>query len=141
MLTLRQARKNARLGQQQVAREIGISVPTISKYETGHQAIDPDNLLSMCNLYDVSTIDLKLRQIGTKIYAHPHSPVLAIADEEIEDRVCMHYVIDRVEDILKEHDPKSPEIADLKYMHKRLEEFKRELIYNLGLNQRSRNNG
>ena len=141
MITLREARKNARFGQQQVAQEIGVSVPTISKYETGHQAIDPDNLLSLCSLYDVSTIDLKLRQIGTKIYAHPHSPVLSIAEEEIEDRVCMHYVIDRVEDILKEHDPNAPEIADLKYMHKRLEDFKRELIYNLGVNQRSRNNG
>jgi transcriptional regulator with XRE-family HTH domain len=141
MITLREARKNARFSLRQVAQEIGVSVPSISKYETGQQAIDPDALLLMCNLFDVSTIDLKLRQIGTKIYAHPHSPVLAIADNDVEDRVCMHYVIDRVEDILKEHDPQSPEIADLKYMHTRLEEFKRELIYNLGVNQRIKNNG
>jgi len=45
-------------------------------------------------------------------------------------------VIDRIEDIINLHDPKNPEIADIKYMHKALEEFKRECIYNLGVNVR-----
>ena len=53
----------------------------------------------------------------------------------MDNRVCMHYVIDRIEDIINLHD-KKPEIADMKYMHKALEEFKRECIYNLGVNVR-----
>tara|TARA_Y100001972_G_scaffold54331_1_gene67044 strand:- start:645 stop:815 length:171 start_codon:yes stop_codon:yes gene_type:complete len=50
----------------------------------------------------------------------------------------MHYVVDRLEDIIKLHDPKNPEISDMKYMHKELEDFKRECIYNLGVNTRIR---
>ena len=56
----------------------------------------------------------------------------------IDDRICIHYVVDRLEDILELHDPQNPEIADMKYMHKALEEFKRECIYNLGVNTRIR---
>ena len=56
----------------------------------------------------------------------------------MEDRVCMHYVVDRLESIIKLHDPQNPEISDMKYMYKELEEFKRECIYNLGVNTRIR---
>jgi len=56
----------------------------------------------------------------------------------IDDRVCMHYVVDRLESIIKLHDPQNPEISDMKYVHKELEEFKRECIYNLGVNTRIR---
>lgn len=56
----------------------------------------------------------------------------------MDDRVCMHYVVDRLESIIKLHDPEKPEIADIKYVHKALEEFKRECIYNLGVNTRIR---
>ena len=41
---------------------------------------------------------------------------------------------------IKLHDPKNPEISDMKYVHKELEEFKRECIYNLGVNTRIRYN-
>ncbi len=56
----------------------------------------------------------------------------------MDDRVCMHYVVDRLESIIELHDPQNPEISDMKYMHKELEEFKRECIYNLGVNTRIR---
>ena len=56
----------------------------------------------------------------------------------MDDRVCMHYVVDRLEDIIKLHDPQNPEISDMKYVHKELQEFKRECIYNLGVNTRIR---
>ena len=56
----------------------------------------------------------------------------------MDDRVRMHYVVDRLESIIKLHDPENPEISDMKYMHKALEEFKRECIYNLGVNTRIR---
>ena len=55
-----------------------------------------------------------------------------------DDRVCMHYVVDRLESIIELHDPQNPEISDMKYMHKELEDFKRECIYNLGVNTRIR---
>ena len=54
----------------------------------------------------------------------------------MDDRICMHYVVDRLEDIMGEYDPSAPEITDLKYIYKRLSDFKDEIIYNLGVNQR-----
>jgi len=56
----------------------------------------------------------------------------------MDDRVCMHYVVDRLEDIL---DPETAEgvanISRYEAMENSLSEFKKELIYNLGANQRS----
>ena len=54
----------------------------------------------------------------------------------MDDRVCMHYVIDRIEDVIKLHDPEDPEISDMKYMYEALTRWKDELIYNLGVNRR-----
>ena len=52
-----------------------------------------------------------------------------------EDRVCMHYVVDRLEDIL---DAPADDIGCYHdQMVEALDKFKRELIYNLGANQRS----
>jgi len=47
----------------------------------------------------------------------------------MDDRVCMHYVVDRLEGCLEK---------DLDKMRRELEEFKRECIYNLGVNTRIR---
>ena len=51
----------------------------------------------------------------------------------MDDRVSMHYVVDRLEDILKKHQRHMPEP-----MFKDIEEFRREFIYNLGFNTRIR---
>ena len=55
----------------------------------------------------------------------------------MDDRVCMHYVVDRLEDIL---DPETAEgvanISRYEAMENSLSELIRELIYNLGANQR-----
>lgn len=59
----------------------------------------------------------------------------------MEDKVCMHYVLDRIEAVIKLHDPKNPEISDMRYMYEALGEFKDELIYNLGVNQRIQYHG
>jgi hypothetical protein len=60
------------------------------------------------------------------------------------DRVEINYVIDRIEDILTHNacqlDDTGAEVRDC-VRKDMLEEFKRELIYNLGVNQRNRNNG
>lgn len=61
--------------------------------------------------------------------------------KEVDDRIDMHYVVDRLEDIMGNYDPSAPEIADLKYIYKRLDDFKRECIYNLGVNQRIKYHG
>jgi len=62
----------------------------------------------------------------------------------MDDRVCMHYVIDRIEDIITYNacqlDDTGAEVRDC-VRKDMLEEFKRELIYNLGVNQRNRTNG
>ena len=51
----------------------------------------------------------------------------------MDDRVSMHYVVDRLEDILKKHQLHMPQP-----MFKDLDEFRREFIYNLGVNTRIR---
>ena len=50
----------------------------------------------------------------------------------IDDRVCMHYVVDRLESCLSKDQDK---------MRRELEEFKRECIYNLGVNTRIKYKG
>ena len=44
----------------------------------------------------------------------------------MDDRVCIHYVIDRLEDILEDIELDTNKVLELKC----------ELIYNLGINQR-----
>jgi len=54
------------------------------------------------------------------------TPTMEIRRRQMDDRVCMHYVIDRLEDILE----------DVELDTNKVLELKRELIYNLGINQR-----
>lgn len=51
----------------------------------------------------------------------------------MDDRVCMHYIVDRLEDIVK------AESIELSY--EMVLSFKDELVYNLGVNQRIKRNG
>ena len=53
------------------------------------------------------------------------------------DKVCYHYVIDRLEGIMDAYDPNHHDKTDLKYVYSKLEEFKHECIYNLGVQQRN----
>jgi len=65
----------------------------------------------------------------------------------MDDRIDINYVIDRIEDILPhcscELDDDNPLNAEVRVCVRKelLNEFKNELIYNLGVNQRSRKNG
>lgn len=54
----------------------------------------------------------------------------------MDDRVCMHYVVDRLEEVIDKH-----QIHMNQPMFKDIDKFKRELIYNLGVNARIRRNG
>lgn len=51
----------------------------------------------------------------------------------MDDRISIHYVVDRLEDILKKHQRHMPQP-----MFKDLDEFRRECVYNLGVNTRIR---
>jgi hypothetical protein len=50
----------------------------------------------------------------------------------MDDRVCMHYVVDRLEGCLNEDEAK---------IRKAVEDFREECIYNLGVNTRIRRKG
>jgi uncharacterized phage-like protein YoqJ len=54
------------------------------------------------------------------------------------DKVCCHYVIDRLEGIMEAYDPNQHDRTDLKYVYSKLQEFKDECIYNLGVEQRNK---
>ena len=47
-----------------------------------------------------------------------------------DDRVNMHYIVDRLENILDDTNQKDGRVV------RKLDELKRELIYNLGVNSR-----
>jgi len=143
MITLKQARKNAGLNQADVAKKLGISAPSSSKYETGQSAIPNHKLLMLCELYGVETVDLKLHRVGEKIFAIPHQPTpfIEIAQNtgELDDRVCLYYVIERVGDCI-EHIETT--VEDCNPLTEELYEFERELVHALGANQlERRNNG
>ena len=59
----------------------------------------------------------------------------------IDDRLCMHYVLDRLEDLINECNPNEGAAAGLAKVHKSLCEFKEECIYNLGVNTRIKHKG
>ena len=58
----------------------------------------------------------------------------------VDDRVCMHYVVDRLEELVALSDP-DRESVDFIKVHKRLCDFKEELVYNLGVNTRIKHKG
>jgi transcriptional regulator with XRE-family HTH domain len=141
MITLKQARKNAGLKMDDVAKTLGISAPSSSKYETGQSPIPEHKLLMLCELYGVKTVDLKLRRVVDKIFAIPHkppTPFIEIAQDtgELDDRVCLYYVIERVGDCIEFIETTSDaEVSELY-------EFYNELIHAVGANYlERRNNG
>mgnify|MGYP003625185483 FL=1 len=54
-----------------------------------------------------------------------------------DDRVCMHYVIDRLEEWLENTATITAKVSDVEYVRAEdIKKFKSELIFNLGVNQR-----
>lgn len=51
---LKQARKKARLTQEQVAKMLGLDYSTISKYENNHSEPDNETLAKMAEMYNVN---------------------------------------------------------------------------------------
>ena len=61
-LTLKAARVNAGYSQNAMAKELGVSKSTISRWETGVLAIPDDTFLKMCNLCRVEKKDIILQE-------------------------------------------------------------------------------
>ena len=50
----------------------------------------------------------------------------------MDDRICMHYIVDRLEDIIQ--------AESIERSYEMVLSFKDELVYNLGVNQRIKRN-
>jgi hypothetical protein len=60
----------------------------------------------------------------------------------MDDRICMHYVIDRLDEWLEKTTKVTGKVSDVEYVKASdVEKFKREMIYNLGVNQRIEHHG
>ena len=53
-----------------------------------------------------------------------------------DDRVCVYYMIDRLEEALNVYDFEDGELTG-PYLHHHINELKKELVYNLGVNRRN----
>jgi hypothetical protein len=54
-----------------------------------------------------------------------------------DDRVCIHYVLDRLDDWLENTAKITAKVSDVEYVKADdIKTFKSELIFNLGVNQR-----
>lgn len=69
---LRELRKQSDLSQQDIADKMGVSKQTISQYERGVREPDLDNLLALCDIFNVSAdyllgkADVTLRLLTTE---------------------------------------------------------------------------
>jgi hypothetical protein len=60
----------------------------------------------------------------------------------MDDRICMHYVIDRLDEWLEKTTKVTGKVSDVEYVKASdVEKFKREMIYNLGVNRRIEHHG
>lgn len=59
-ITLQAARVNAGMTQRQVAKELGVVNKTISNWESGKSIIKAFQLMSLCQLYNVSVDNIIL---------------------------------------------------------------------------------
>ena len=60
----------------------------------------------------------------------------------MDDRICMHYVIDQLDEWLEKTTKVTGKVSDVEYVKASdVEKFKREMIYNLGVNQRNEHHG
>ena len=113
------------LAQGELADLLGVQQATVSHIETFRMTPSPKLHKKICEVLDL-----------------PEDFAIAYSDErrsvkkaatEVDDRVCMHYVVDRLDELIEMVDPAK--------VHKRLYDFKEELVYNLGVNTRIKRKG
>ncbi|WP_409177456.1 helix-turn-helix domain-containing protein [Brevibacillus fortis] len=83
---LKQARKNAKKTQKQVATRLGVDISTISKYENNHSEPDNDTLLQLAEEYNVSLNWLITGKEAedTSLYASTNVDIRADVDQIVE---------------------------------------------------------
>lgn len=60
----------------------------------------------------------------------------------MDDLICMHYVVDQLDEWLENATTITSKVSDVEYVRASdIEKFKREMIYNLGVNQRIQHHG
>jgi hypothetical protein len=60
----------------------------------------------------------------------------------MDDLICMHYVVDQLDEWLENATTITSKVSDIEYVRASdIEKFKREMIYNLGVNQRIQHHG
>ena len=113
------------LAQGELADLLGVQQATVSHIETFRMTPSPKLHKKICEVLD-------LPEDFAIAYSNERKSVKKAATE-VDDRVCMHYVVDRLDELIEMVDPAK--------VHKRLYDFKEELVYNLGVNTRIKRKG
>ena len=111
--------------QGELADLLGVQQATVSHIETFRMTPSPKLHKKICEVLD-------LPEDFAIAYSNERKSVKKAATE-VDDRVCMHYVVDRLDELIEMVDPAK--------VHKRLYDFKEELVYNLGVNTRIKRKG
>tara|TARA_R110002012_G_scaffold155490_1_gene316373 strand:- start:5 stop:382 length:378 start_codon:yes stop_codon:yes gene_type:complete len=116
------------LTQKELASIIGVSQAAISQFEKAQSR--------PCQSVEILLMDFFGLDFDTDGIEYKNSRPINKRKRKtnmIDDRVCMHYVVDRLEGCLDErYDDK---------IRKAIEDFKEECIYNLGVNTRIKRKG
>ena len=132
---LRMLRVDEGLTQKELANIIGVSQAAISQFEKAQSR--------PCQSVEILLMDFFGLDFDTDEIEYKNSRPINKRKRKtnmIDDRVCMHYVVDRLEELVALSDP-DRESVDFIKVHKRLHDFKEELVYNLGVNTRIKRKG
>lgn len=124
-VSLKLLRYRKGLAQGELADLLGVQQATVSHIENFRMTPSPKLHKKICEV-------LNLPEDFAIAYSDERRSVKKAATE-VDDRVCMHYVVDRLDELIEMVDPAK--------VHKRLYDFKEELVYNLGVNTRIKRKG
>ena len=116
------------LAQGELAKLLDVKQATVSHIENFRMIPSPKLHKKICEVLDLSeTFLIAYSDEQRKINKKKRKTSM------IDDKVCMHYVVDRLDELIEMVDPAK--------VHKRLDDFKEELVYNLGVNTRIKHKG
>ena len=116
------------LAQGELAKLLDVKQATVSHIENFRMIPSPKLHKKICEVLDLSeTFLIAYSDEQRKINKKKRKTSM------IDDKVCMHYVVDRLDELIEMVDPAK--------VHKRLHDFKEELVYNFGVNTRIKHKG
>ena len=116
------------LAQGELAKLLDVKQATVSHIENFRMLPSPKLHKKICEVLDLSeTFLIAYSDEQRKINKKKRKTSM------IDDKVCMHYVVDRLDDLIEMVDPAK--------VHKTLHHFKEEMVYNLGVNTRIKHKG